>query len=228
MTSQLGQVNFASKAGGQIEGALAEPSGSGKAGGIVVIQEWFGLSGDITALCERFAQEGFLAVAPDLYHGKRPKTDDEAAAAMGALDDKKVIAEIGDAVTFLRAHPRCNGKVAVTGFCLGGALAFAAARNIDGLAAAVPYYGTPSIAPDEFAKVRVPIQAHFARNDDWAKASVAEEIQKRVRAGGGTMDLYVYDGGHAFMRSSNPAKYHEPSAKLAWPRTVEFLKKHLG
>jgi carboxymethylenebutenolidase len=221
-------VSFASKAGGQIEGALAEPSGSGKAGGVVVIQEWFGLSGDITTMCERFAQAGFLAIAPDLYHGKRPQTDDEAAAAMGALDMKKAVAEIGDAVAFLGAHSRSNGKVAVVGFCLGGALAFAAARNFERLAAAVPFYGTPHVAPDEFAKVRVPIQAHFAKNDDWAKASVAEEIQKSVRGGGGTMDLHVYDGGHAFMRASNPAKYHEPSAKLAWPRVVDFLKQHIG
>jgi carboxymethylenebutenolidase len=222
------QVDFASKAGGQVEGALAEPSGSGKAGGVVVVQEWFGLSGDITALCDRFAQAGFLAVAPDLYHGKRPKTDAEAASAMGAMDKKKALPEIGDAVSFLKAHPRCNGKVAIAGFCLGGALTLAAARTLEGVSAALPFYGLPDVPPDEFAKVRVPIQAHFAKNDDWARASVAEEIQTKVRAGGGHMDLYVYDAGHAFMRGSDPSKYHEPSAKLAWSRAVEFLKKHIG
>jgi carboxymethylenebutenolidase len=234
MTTQAGQasqtreVKFAAKAGGQIAGALAEPSGSGKVGGVVVVIEWWGLSDEMKRKCERFAQAGFLAVVPDIFHGKLPKTREEAAQTMGALDKKSAVAEIADAVRFLSGHARCNGKVAVAGFCLGGALTLAAARNVEGLAAAVPFYGLPDIPPEEFSKVRVPIQAHFAKKDDWAVPSGAEEIQKNVRAGGGLMDLYQYDAGHAFMRSNDPAVYDEASAKLAWERTFEFLKKHVG
>src|SRR5262249_22271177 len=139
----------------------------------------------------------------------------------------KAVAEIGDAMAFLKGHARSTGRVAVTGFCMGGALAFAAARSIDGLAAAVPFYGLPDLPSDEFANVRVPLQAHFARKDDWAKASAAEEIQRKVRAGGGQMDLYVYEAGHAFMRATDPQVYDAASAKVAWERTIEFLKKHL-
>jgi carboxymethylenebutenolidase len=223
------QVKFASRAGGQIEGSLEEPAGSGKAGGLVVIQEWWGVNDHMKSQCDRFAQAGFVVLAPDLFHGKLPATQDQAAQAMVALDKKKAVSEIGDAATFVRGLARCNGKVGVVGFCLGGALTFAAARTVDGLAAAVPFYGLPDISPDEFESAsRVPIQAHFAKKDDWAKASVAEQIQRKVRSGGGQMDLYVYDAGHAFMRSTDPQVYDAASAKLAWERAVEFLKKHLS
>jgi carboxymethylenebutenolidase len=221
------QVKFASRAGGTLDGALAEPPGSGKAGGVVVIQEWWGLSDHIKSLSDRIAQAGFLALAPDLFHGKLPATVDEAAKTMNTLDKKKAVAEIGDAVAFLREHPRSSGKIATIGFCMGGALTFEAARYVDGLAAAVPFYGLPAVPLDSFAKVRVPIQAHFAKRDDWAKASVAEEIQKIVRSGGGQMDLFVYDAGHAFARDTDPNVHDPASTKLAWERAVEFLKKHL-
>ena len=81
---------------------------------------------------------------------------------------------------------------------------------------------------EAYSTANAPIQAHFAKKDDWAKASVAEEIQKTVRAGGGSMDLFVYDAGHAFMRASDPQVYEPNSARAAWDRAVEFLRKHLG
>ena len=222
------QVKFASKAGGNVEGALAEPAGTGKVGGLVVIQEWHGLNPQMKAKCDRFAGAGYLSLAPDLYHGKVATNDEEAGKLMGALDWGKAVAEIGDAVAHLRAHARYNGKVGVLGFCMGGALTLAASRYVEGLACAVAFYGVPSTPLDEFAKVKVPIQAHFAKKDDWAKPEKAEQIQERVRSGGGHMDLFVYDAGHAFMRDGDPSHYDADAAKLAWDRTLEFLKKHLG
>ena len=103
-------VKFASKTGGQIDAVLAEPPGSAKAGGLVVVHEWWGLTDHIQSLCDRFAQAGFLAIAPDLFHGKRPATQEEAAKTMGALDRKNAVAEIGDAVAFLRGHAGGNGR----------------------------------------------------------------------------------------------------------------------
>jgi carboxymethylenebutenolidase len=220
-------VKFSSKAGGQLEGAIAEPGGASKHGALVVVQEWFGINDHMKALCDRFAQAGFLALAPDLYHGKHAASADEAMKMMQALDKKQAVAEIGDAVAFLHGHARGNGKVAVTGFCLGGALTLAAAASIDGLAAAVPFYGIPELPMDAYAQIKTPIQAHFAKKDDWAKASVAQEIQSKVRTSGGHMDLFVYDAGHAFMRSTDPQVYDAESARLAWDRAVEFLRKHL-
>ena len=220
-------VKFSSKAGGQLEGTIAEPGGAAKHGALVVVQEWFGINEHMKALVERFAQAGFLALAPDLYHGKVVSTAEEAGKAMQALDKKQAVAEIGDAATFLRGHARGNGKVAITGFCLGGALTLAAGASVEGLAAVVPFYGIPDMPVDALGKIKAPIQAHFAKKDDWAKASVAQEIQNKVRAAGGHMDLFVYDAGHAFMRSNDPHVYDAESARLAWDRAVEFLRKHL-
>ena len=222
------QVKFASKAGGELEGALAEPAGAGKVGGLVVLQEWHGVNAQMKAKCDRFAQAGYLSLAPDLYHGKVAANDEEAGKLMGQLDWGHAVAEIGDAVAHLRGHARSNGKVGVLGFCMGGALTLAASRYVEGLACAVPFYGLPTTPLDEFAKVKTPIQAHFAKVDDWAKASVAEQIQAKVKSGGGHMDLFVYDAGHAFMRDGDPGHYDADAAKLAWDRTLEFLKKHLA
>jgi carboxymethylenebutenolidase len=221
------QVTFAAKTGKQIGGALAEPPGSTRAGGVVVVQEWWGLSDYIRSTCDRFAEAGFVGLAPDLFDGKKPKTVEEAGQLMTALDKKNAVEQIASAVAFLKSQPRCNGKVAVVGFCMGGALTLASARYADGISAAVPFYGVPELPMDEYAKVRVPILAHFAKKDEWAKASVAEEIQKRVQAGGGRMELFVYDAGHAFMRDTDPHVHDAAAARLAWDRTIQFLKTHL-
>lgn len=211
-----------------MEGALCEPAGGRKTGALVVVHEWHGLNEVMKQHCEQFAQAGFLALAPDLFYGKVAADDDEAAKLMATFDFRKAVGEIGEAVDFLRAHPRCNGRVAVAGFCLGGALTLAAARYVPGLSAAVPFYGLPRVPSDEFTHVKTPICGHYARVDAWANPSVAEEIQGKVRAGGGQMELYVYDAEHAFMRSTDASRYEPKSAALAWQRTVEFLHGHLG
>jgi carboxymethylenebutenolidase len=221
-------VTFSGKAGGQLEGALCEPPGLSKAGALVVVHEWHGLNEVMKLHCEDFAQAGFLTLVPDLYHGKVAENDEEAANLIGAFDFQRAIRDLGDAVAYLRSHRRCNGRVAVAGFCLGGALTLAAARYVPALEAAVPFYGLPRIPPDEFANVKTPICGHYARVDDWADPSVAEEIQRKVRSGGGQMDLYIYDAGHAFMRSTDSSRHDPKSAELAWRRTVDFLHKHIG
>jgi len=221
-------VTYAAKAGGKLEGAQAEPAGSGKVGAVVVVQEWHGVTDQIKGKVDRFAREGFLSLAPDLYHGKVTTSDEEAGRLLGQLDWPRAVAEIGDAVAHLRADPRSNGKVAVLGYCMGGALTFSAARFVEGLACAVAFYGMPQVPQAELAKTKVPIQAHFAKKDDWAKASVAEALRDAVQAAGGHMELFVYDAGHAFMRDGDPAKYDATASAAAWTRTLDFLKKHLG
>jgi carboxymethylenebutenolidase len=222
------QVKFCTKAGMQVQGILAEPRGDSRVGGLVVMHEWWGINDQIAQTCERFADVGFLALAPDLYHGKRPETPHHASSLSISLNRDQAMQEIDAAADYLRLHPRCNEKIGVTGFCLGGAFTFGCAIQLPGFAAAVPFYGVPRIPKGEYAKARVPIQAHFARTDDWAKVSDAEEIQRTVRAGGGSMDLFVYEAGHAFMRATDKHVYHQESATLAWGRAVEFLKAHLG
>ena len=221
-------VTFPSKTGQPIKGILAEPRGSARIGSVLVLYEWWGITRQIEETCDRFAEHSFLSVAPDLYHGKRPETAQHASCLAIGLDRDKAMSEIDAAAAFVRSHPRSNGRVGVAGFCLGGAFAFGCARQL-GIEAAVPFYGVPMRVPlEEYASVRVPIQAHFARNDDWAKLGDAEAIQRTVRAAQGEMDLFVYDAGHAFMRSHDKHVYDAASATLAWSRAIEFLTMHLS
>jgi len=221
-------VSFKGMGGSDLNGAMTEPSGTGKAPAVVLVQEYWGLNEHVKSLVDRLASEGFLVVAPDLYHGKLAKDANEAMQLMTALDTHQAMKEIGAAATFLKEHPRGNGKVGVIGFCLGGALAFAAACHVEGLSAVVPFYGVPPSEKVDYAKVTAPILAHFAKVDEWASVDKAEAIKVQVEANGKSMQLEVYDAGHAFVNDSRPEVYDEKSAKLAWQRTVDFLKKHLA
>jgi carboxymethylenebutenolidase len=221
-------IEFSTKTG-TCGAELAEPTGSGKVGAVVVIQEWHGINDEMRSKVDRFAGEGFLSLAPDLYHGKVAKNDDEAGKLMQALDFGRAVGEIGSAVQWLKEQPRSNGNVAVLGFCLGGALTFATAANVPGIACVVPFYGIPDLSKLDLGKVTAPILAHFAGHDDWASPEKARQLQKDLQAKGKSMELHVYEGaGHAFMRATDPAKYHEASAKKAWERTLSFLRQHLA
>ena len=200
---------------------LVAPSTGGKPPAVVVLQEWWGVNEQIQTIAQRYADAGFLALVPDLYHGKIAKDADEAGRMMKALDFGKAVQEIAGAVDLLRE--RGNGKVAITGYCMGGALAFASAVNIRGLAAVVPFYGLPGSL--DWSQVDAPIQAHFASHDDWATVSGAEQIKAAVTA---PMELHVYDAQHAFMNDTRPEVYSPEAAKLAWKRAIEFLHAHLG
>ena len=199
------------------------PKGEAKVPGVVVIQEWWGVNDQIKRTCQRWAEEGFIAVAPDLYHGKVIPIGQSAAAeaAMKALDFGRAVKEIGETVAKLLAHPRCNGKVAVTGYCLGGALTLATAVNVRGLAAVVPFYGLPGDL--DWSKVDAPIQAHFATHDDWATVDGARKVEQAVKV---PMELHVYDAQHAFCNDERPEVYNADACRQAWGRAVAFVRAH--
>lgn len=208
---------------GEVSGVLAVPSGDKQVPAVIVIQEWWGVNEQIISLVQRWADAGFVAIAPDLYHGKvipigKP---DEAGAAMKALDFGKAVGEIAATVELLKKHPRCNGKVAVTGYCMGGALSFATAVNVRGLAAVVPYYGLPGDL--DWSKVDAPVQAHFATHDEWATVAGAQKIKDAVKT---PMQLHVYDAQHAFCNDQRPEVYDAKAAAQAWERTLEFVRAH--
>jgi carboxymethylenebutenolidase len=206
---------------GDTSGVLFVPAGDAKAPGVVVIQEWWGINEQIQAAAQRWADAGFLAIVPDLYHGEVAANADEAGRMMKALDFGKAVQEIGAAVAYLREHPRSTGKIAVSGYCMGGALSFAAAVNVRGLAAVVPYYGLPGDL--DWSKVDAPVQAHFAAHDDWATVAGAQQIKDAVK---GPMELHVYDAQHAFCNERRPEVYNADAAKLAWERTLTFVREH--
>lgn len=222
------RVKFASKGGDPIEGELALPAGSGKAGGVVLIQEWWGVNDHIRSIVSRLADAGFVALAPDLYRGKTTKDANEAGKLMTELPRERALGDIAGAVEYLRGHERTNGKVAVLGFCMGGALSFRAAAAVPGLAAVVPFYGLPDPKEVDWKAVGAPIQAHFAKQDDWAKVEYAEGVKKTLEGLGKSMELHAYDAQHAFVNDTRPEVYSPEDAKQAFGRAVEFLKKHLG
>lgn len=221
------KVSFPVKNGATATGEIVLPSQGPKSPAVVLIQEWWGLNDHIRSLLDRLAAAGFIALAPDLYHGKTTRDAAEAGQLMNSLDKARALDEIAAAVRFVAAHDRCNGKVGVMGFCMGGALSFAAAATVPGLSAVVPFYGVPSPAPD-YSKVSAPILAHFASRDEWAKPSAAEAIKKEITGHGGSMELHVYDADHAFMNDTRPEVYNPAAASVAWDRSIEFLKKHLS
>jgi carboxymethylenebutenolidase len=206
---------------GDLSGVLALPSGDTKSPGVVVLQEWWGINDQIQSVAQRWADAGFLALVPDLYHGQVATIPEEAGRMMKALDFGKAVQEIGAAVAHLQSHPRSTGKIAVTGYCLGGALSFATAVNVRGLAAVVPYYGLPGDL--DWSKIDAPIQAHFATIDDWATVAGAQKIKDAVKV---PMELHVYDAQHAFANERRPEVYNAAAAQLAWDRTLAFVREH--
>jgi len=212
------RVTFPSSVG-EASGVVMAPEGAAKGPGVVLIHEWWGVNQQIQSFAQRWAEAGFVTIVPDLYHGKTAANATEAEALMKALDFGKAVQEIGGAVTFLRGHEACTGQVAITGYCMGGALAFASAVNLRGLAAVVPYYGLPGDL--DWKAVDAPIQAHFAMHDDWATVAGAETIKAAVKV---PMELHVYDAQHAFCNDRRPDVYDERAANQAWERTLAFIR----
>jgi carboxymethylenebutenolidase len=219
-------VEYTYPGGKTTKGLLVEAEEPGPRGSIVLVHEWWGLNAHVKDLAQRFAREGFDVLAPDFYDGNLPSTEGDAAKAMNALDLLDAVARIDAGAAFLRARERSNGKVGVTGFCLGGAITFAAACHVPGLAGFVPFYGTPTPEKVDWSKVDAPIEAHFAKRDQWATVEKAEAIQKTLVEHGKSMVLHVYDAEHAFVNDTRPV-YHAENAKLAWERTVAFFRRVL-
>ena len=206
-------------------------TGAGTGPGLVVIQEYWGLVDHIKQVADRFAAEGFIALAPDLYDGEAPKSPDEAGRMLMALQIGEAAKDMRGAAEHLLSLPNVRPKkVATLGFCMGGQLAlFAAQEYPDVIAAAVNFYGYAihPQAPIDPAKLRVPVLAHFGRTDRTVRESDARALTERYRAAGKSFDSYFYDAGHAFFNDTRPQVFDQPAADLAWQRTLGFLRSHL-
>jgi carboxymethylenebutenolidase len=211
------------------QGYLNAAAGNGP--GLVIIQEWWGLVDHIKQVADRFAAEGFIVLAPDLYDGRATTSPDEAGRLLMALRIPEAAKDITAAATYLLGLPSVQPKrVATLGFCMGGQLAlFAAQEYPDIIAAAVDFYGYAihPQAPIEPARLRVPVQAHFGRTDRTVSERDARALTERYRAAGKPFEAYFYDAGHAFFNDSRSQVFDQPSADLAWQRTLAFLRDHL-
>ena len=208
-------------------GYLALPP-SGQGPGLIVIQEWWGLVDHIKDVTDRFAAEGFVALAPDLYHGETTTSPDEAGRKLMALD----IAHTGQDLRATADHllglsavsPK---KVAALGFCMGGQLALYAATEHDQISACVDFYGIhPNVQPD-FSRLRGPVLGHFANEDGFVTPDAARELIGKIEAAGGKVEAHFYEAGHAFFNDSRPDAHAAEPATQAWERTLAFLREHL-
>jgi carboxymethylenebutenolidase len=216
--------------GGEAHGYLAlPPAGSGP--GLVVIQEWWGLTSHVAAMTDRFAAEGFVALAPDLYGGETTHDAEEAARLMQALPVEKAAKDLSGAVDFLVGHDAVTGeRVGAVGFCMGGGFVLSLAAHAGAeLAAAVAFYGVLQEQPD-WGNLAAAVQGHFGERDDFVPADAARQLFADIgRATGTSPELHLYPAGHAFMNDENLlGTYDAEQARVAWERTVAFLHAHLG
>jgi carboxymethylenebutenolidase len=220
-------ITFKRADGREALGYLAEAADA-RAPGVVVIQEWWGLQGQIKSVCEQFAAAGFNALAPDLYNGRVVPYHDSAAAndAMSSLDFKATTDQaVRGAVQRLKVH---GAKAGLTGFCMGGAVAVIGAVHIPELDAAVSFYGIPPATVAAAKNIRVPFQGHFANQDDWCTPEAVNAFEKELKSSGKTFEIYRYNGQHAFMNPERKEVYSSANAKLAWDRCLAFFKKYLA
>ena len=224
-------VTFASD-GNRAHGYLAlPPSGSGP--GVVVIQEWWGLVPHVTGLADRFAEAGFVALAPDLYHGVSTGEPDEAMRLMMGLAMDSAAQDISGAAQYLFEHDASNGSgTGVVGFCMGGSLALWSATLAPNVVAAVGFY--PAL-PWERMSPRWPSYAgksamiHCSEADGTSAASGIQQATTAIEQAGGTVTVFDYPGTeHAFFNDERPEVYDEAAAASAWQRTVEFLQHRLS
>jgi carboxymethylenebutenolidase len=222
-------VTFASN-GGEAHGYLAKPE-SGTGPGLVVIQEWWGLDDHIGDIVDRFAKEGFVALAPDLFGGKVAHDTDEAGALMEQLPADRAARDLGGAVDYLLADESVtSSKIGAVGFCMGGGFVLQlAAQQGDKIGAAVPFYGVGAGVPDEFSGITAPVQGHYGEQDGFYPVDQAREQEQQMRRETkGDVEFFYYPAGHAFHNDKDRmGTYDAGSAKLAWERTVAFLKANL-
>ncbi len=215
--------------GTDARGYLATPA-SGSGAGVIVLQEWWGLVPQIKAVCDRLAEAGFTALAPDLYHGEFAEHTemDKAGELMTGLPPERAARDMSAAIDALLAHDACSSAtVGVTGFCMGGMLTLViAAQEGDRVRAAVPFYGAPlgDGGPD-WSGLTATVEGHFAATDDFFPPEAVTALGDELQGMGKDVTFHVYPGtGHAFTNEENPlGTYDEAATATSWARALELL-----
>ncbi|HTK28606.1 MAG TPA: dienelactone hydrolase family protein [Vicinamibacterales bacterium] len=221
------RVSFKSN-GGTTDGYLAQPA-TGRGPGVVVIQEYWGLVPQIERTADRFAAEGFVALAPDLYHGTTTRSPDQAGKLMMALRIDDAARDLAGAIDCLAAQPGVAPKrVGTVGFCMGGALSlYAAAKNPEVGACVVFYGGHPNVKPD-LPALAAPVLGIYGGRDTFVTPAVVAELDAELTRLGKRHEFHTYpDAVHAFFNEARP-EVHDPAASAdAWARTIAFLHREL-
>jgi len=209
-------------------GYLAVPK-SGGGPGVIVLQEWWGLVDHIKDVAERFASEGFVALAPDMYHGESTTSPDEAGKLMMALDIGRVESDLRGAVDYLLGRDDVtSGCVGTVGFCMGGQLSLYAACENASVGACVIFYGIhPKVKPN-LKKLEAPVLGFFAEHDDFVPPAAVRQLEHDLQAAGKAVDFIIFEeAGHAFFNDSRQQVYHPAHAAECWSRMVAFYHEHV-
>ena len=213
--------------GRRLESAyLSTPEADGPA--VVVIQEWWGLVPHIENVCDRFAKEGFIAIAPDLYHGATPESPDEAQRMLMELDIERAEREIAAAGEYALSLPQCHsGKYGVVGFCMGGALAQYTASKEARVGAAVSFYGGFKRVTIDWTSLAAPLLLIYAANDKGVPPDHGRELSNKLEEMEKRVELVIYpDADHGFFNDTRP-RYNVAAAADAWKRTIAMFRKYL-
>ncbi len=214
-----------------VKGHLARPKGNGPWPGLIVIQEWWGLSDHIKSVADRFASAGYLAFAPDLYRGEHASLGDgEAAQRLVQKYSPTALADLEKAFDALKRHPDCTGKIGSVGFCFGGrmSLTLSVNRPVD---AVCTFYGggMQQVFDGLRTKLKAPVLGLFGDKDQSVPVGTIEEFDKLLDQVGVSHQVIVYpNSGHAFFRDSDPSVYKPEAARDAWERVIKFFKKNLN
>ena len=226
-------IEFKRPDGQTVKGYLAEPVDKATAPGVVVIQEWWGLDDEVKAVADRLAKAGYRALVPDLYRGKLAIEANEAEHLMGNLNFGDAAGQdIRGAVQYLKATG--SAKVAVTGFCMGGALTILAACNVPELDASIVWYGNPPLEYVKADAISKPMLGHWAMHDEFFPIAGVDQLEQKLKQAGVDYEFHRYDTKHAFANPKSDArglallKYNAEAAQLAWERTLNFLQKNIN
>jgi carboxymethylenebutenolidase len=223
----MGQnVTLQAEDGHRFGGYRADPTGQPR-GGIVIIQEIFGVNSHIRGVCDGYAADGYVALAPALFDRVEPNIQ-LGYEQEDIVRGREIRGKIGwdtmmiDVRAAVQALQKDKHKIGVVGYCMGGSVAWLSATRIDGLSAAVGYYGG-AVADFATERPRCPVLLHFGETD----ASIPKEHWDKIKAAQPNVPMHLYPAGHGF-NCEQRASYHEPSARLARQRTIEFLRQNVG
>jgi carboxymethylenebutenolidase len=228
LTEVVSKMTTYTAATGDMKAFEAMPKRGKKFPAVIVIHENRGLVPHIKDVTNRMAAEGFLALAPDALSpvGGTPEDISNVRDLFGQLKPEETTKNFVAAVKYLKTHPNSNGKVGCTGFCWGGAMTNQVAVNCENVDAAAPYYGSVPKTED-VPKIKAPILAHYAENDERINSGIPA-FEEALKANNKKYQIYKYpETQHAFNNDSNPERYNEEQAKIAWKRTVDFFKENL-
>jgi carboxymethylenebutenolidase len=220
-------VEFPSN-GGTASGYLATPA-QGKGPGVIVIQEWWGLVGHIKDVADRFAAEGYVALAPDLYHGKTASSPDEAGRLMMAMRIDEAEKDLRGAIKYLLdSEATAGGKVGTVGFCMGGALSLYVATKNPQVGACVVFYGGHPSVKFDLPNLQAPVLGLYAERDRSVTPDSVRDLERRLKELGKPAEIRIYpNADHVFFNDERPEVYNPEAAKDAWQRVLEFFAEHL-